>query len=320
MCIRGFGVNSSFDILGIGCVSVDDLLFVPGSYPVADTKTRVLSWDRQCGGLTGTALVAAARLGARCAFAGLLGVDDFSRIVEENFLLEGVDISHAPRAKDAPAPHAVIIVAAETRTRNIFYRIDGRIGADDLLPDESVIRAARILFLDQYGMTGCLRAAKIARAAGIPVVADFEDANHPQFPELLRLVDHVVLPLDFAQKITGETDPESAAKAVWHQDCQAVVITCGTAGSWFLGKDGTARHQPAFKVLAVDTTGCGDVFHGAYAAGLVQGAPLDQCVRLATAAAGLKATQPGGQRGIPTRTQVEEFLASNPETYGSPKT
>jgi sugar/nucleoside kinase (ribokinase family) len=248
-----------------------------------------------------------------------LGVDDLSRIVEENFLREGVDISHAPRAKDAPAPHAVIIVATETRTRNIFYRIDGRIGADDLLPDESVIRAARILFLDQYGMTGCLRAAKIARAAGIPVVADFEDSNHPQFPELLRLVDHVVLPLDFAQKITGESAPETAVKAVWHQDCQAVVITCGTAGSWFLGKDGVVRHQPAFKVLAVDTTGCGDVFHGAYAAGLVQGAPLDQCVRLATAAAGLKATQPGGQRGIPTRSQVEEFLSSHPQTYGSPK-
>ena len=309
------GVNSSFDILGIGCVSVDDLLYVPGSYPAADTKTRVLNWDRQCGGLTGTALVAAARLGARCAFAGLLGVEDLSRIVEENFLREGVDISPAPRAKDAPVPHAVIIVAAETRTRNIFYRIDGRIGADDFLPDESVIRSARILFLDQYGMTGCLRAATIARAAGIPVVADFEDSTHPQFPELLRLVDHVVLPLDFALKITDETASEAAAKAVWHQDCQAVVITCGTAGSWFLGKDRIVRHQPAFKVLAVDTTGCGDVFHGAYAAALVKGVPLGECVRLASAAAALKATQPGGQRGIPTRRQVQEFLESDPATW-----
>jgi sulfofructose kinase len=309
------GLNSSFDILGIGCVSVDDLLFVPGSYPPADTKTRVLNWDRQCGGLTGTALVAAARLGARCAFAGLLGVDDLSRIVEENFLREGVDISHAPRAKDAPMPHAVIVVAPETRTRNIFYRIDGRIGADDDLPDESVIRSARILFLDQYGMTGCLRAATIARGAGISIVADFEDSSHPQFPELLRLVDHVVLPQDIAQKITGENVPEAATRAVWHQDCEAVVITCGIAGSWFLGKDGVVRHQPAFKVRAVDTTGCGDVFHGAYAAALVQGASLDECVRLATAAAGLKATQPGGQRGIPTRVQVEGFLRSSPATY-----
>jgi sulfofructose kinase len=305
-------VVKAFDILGIGCVSVDDLLYVPGSYPVADTKTRVLSWDRQCGGLTATALVAAARLGAKCAFAGLLGLDDLSPIVEASFEREGVDISHAPRANDAPVPHAVIIVAAETRTRNIFYRIDGRIGADDNLPDESVIRSARILFLDQYGMTGCLRAATIARNAGIPIVADFEDSSDPLFPQLLRLINHVVLPQDIAEKITGENRPETAAKALWHPGCQAVVITAGTAGSWFLGKEGVVRHQPAYKVEAVDTTGCGDVFHGAYAAALVQGASLDECVRLATAAAGLKATQPGGQRGIPTRAQVEGFLGSGP--------
>jgi sulfofructose kinase len=311
-------VVKSFDILGIGCVSVDDFLYVPGAFPVADTKVRVLSWDRQCGGLTATALVAAARLGARCAFAGLLGLDELSRIVAENFAREGVDISHAPRAEDAPVPHAVIVVASETRTRNIFYRIEGRLGADDRLPDESVIRSARILFLDQYGTTGCLRAARIARAGGVPTVADFEDSSHPQFPELLRLIDHVVLPQDMAEKITGQNIPEAAANALWHGDCEAVVVTCGTAGSWFLGKDGVVRHQPAFKVQAVDTTGCGDVFHGAYAAALVRGAPLPECVRFATAAAGLKATQPGGQRGIPIRAQVVEFLASNPATYSRP--
>jgi len=308
-------MSKSFDILGLGCVSVDDLLYVPGRFPVADTKTRVLNWDRQCGGLTGTALVAAARLGAHCAFAGLLGFDDLTRIVEENFLREGVDISFAPRAKDAPIPYAVIIVAAETGTRNIFYRIDGRGSEQMTIYRRTVIRSARILFLDQYGMTGCLRAATIARAARIPIVADFEDPSHPQFPELLQLVDHVILPKDIAEKITGETAPEAAAKAIWHQDCQAVVVTCGTAGSWFLGKDGNVRHQAAFKVPAVDTTGCGDVFHGAYAAALVQGGSLSECVRLATAAAGLKATQPGGQRGIPKKSAVETFLRSNPATY-----
>ena len=308
-------MSKSFDILGLGCVSVDDLLYLPAAFPVADTKTRILNWDRQCGGLTGTALVAAARLGAHCAFAGLLGFDDLTPIVEENFLREGVDITFAPRAKDAPVPYAVIIVSTETGTRNIFYRIDGRMGADDHLPEEAVIRSARVLFLDQYGVAGCLRAATIARSAGIPIVADFEDSSHPKFPELIQLVDHIILPQDIAEKITGETAPEAAAKAIWHHDCQAVVVTLGTAGSWFLGKDGNVHHQAAFKVRAVDTTGCGDVFHGAYAAALVQGRPLSDCVRLATAAAGLKAMQPGGQRGIPTKSEVEAFLRSNPPTY-----
>jgi sulfofructose kinase len=204
----------------------------------------------------------------------------------------------------------VIIVATETGSRNIFYRIEGRVGADDRLPDESIIRSARVLLIDQYGMAGNLRSASIARDAGIPIVADFEEDCDPGFPELLRLVDHVVLPNDLAEKITDKKSPEAASEALWHEERHAVVITCGGAGSWFLGKDGVVRHQPAFEVQAVDTTGCGDVFHGAYAAALAQGATLSECVRLATAAAGLKATQHGGQRGIPTRNQVEEFLRS----------
>src|ERR1700730_12647990 len=305
-------MTKSIDILGLGCVAVDDLLYVT-SFPAADTKVRVLSWERQCGGLTGTALVTAARLGARCAFAGLLGLDELSHAIEENFLREGVEIKFAPRTTDAPVPHAVVIVAAETGTRNIFYRIDGRVGADNWLPEESVVRSARVLFLDQYGMGGNLRAALIARAAGIPIVADFEEHHDPRFQELLGLVDHIVLPEDVAAKITGKRSPQSAAEALWHKDCHAVVITCGVAGSWFVGTDRMVQHQPAFKVRALDTTGCGDVFHGAYAAALAQGAKLVECVRRATAAAALKATQPGGQRGIPTRNQVDEFLQSEPE-------
>jgi sulfofructose kinase len=158
-------MTKSIDILGLGCVAVDDLLYVP-SFPVANTKVRVLSWERQCGGLTGAALVTAARLGARCAFGGLLGLDELSHVIEENFLSEGVEVKFAPRAMDASVVHATVIVAAETGTRNIFYRINGRLGADDLLPTESVIWSARVLFLDHYGMVGNLRAALIGRAAG----------------------------------------------------------------------------------------------------------------------------------------------------------
>lgn len=160
-------------------------------------------------------------------------------------------------------PHSVIIVGTETGTRNIFFRIEGRVGADDRLPDESIIRSARVLFIDQHGMAGNLRAASIARAAEIPIVADLEEDSDPGFPELLKLVDHVVLPNDLAEKITGKKSPEAAAEALWHKERHAVVITCGSAGSWFLGEDGVVQHQPAFEVQVVDTTGCGDVFHGA---------------------------------------------------------
>jgi sugar/nucleoside kinase (ribokinase family) len=67
-------------------------------------------------------------------------------------------------------------------------------------------------------------------------------------------------------------------------------------------------HQPAFKVAVVDTTGCGDVFHGVYAATLAQGFDLPTRIRWAAAAAALKATACGGQSGIPKRATVEQFL------------
>lgn len=283
---------------------------------------EVQSRDRQCGGLTGTALVTASRLGAHCAYAGLLGRDELSQVVEANFRREGVDVSLAPRDPAARVVYALIVVAAATGSRNIFFQADGRVGAHESLPSEAVLRSARVLFVDQYGMAGNLRAARVARSAGVAVVADLEDDTDPRFNELLALVDHVVLSESFARKITGATSPQAAldrlwaTDRLWDMDRQAVVVTCGAGGIWFSGTDRVPRHQPAFRVSAADTTGCGDVFHGAYAAALIQGMPLAQRISFAAAAAALKATKPGGQRGIPTRSEVEGLLAAGNTSAG----
>jgi len=101
----------------------------------------------------------------------------------------------------------------------------------------------------------------------------------------------------------------------WCKHRQTVVFTCGAAGVWFAGNDGVVQHGSAFPVKVADTTGCGDVFHGAYAAALVNGASVADCVSFASAVAALKATQSGGQSGIPTRADVERFLAFSPETH-----
>jgi sugar/nucleoside kinase (ribokinase family) len=92
------------------------------------------------------------------------------------------------------------------------------------------------------------------------------------------------------------------------------VITWGVQGCWYIGADEpqAVRHQPAFPVQVMDTTGCGDVFHGVYAAGLAQGMALPERVRWASAAAALKATRPGGQLGIPIRAAVNDFLKEHP--------
>jgi sugar/nucleoside kinase (ribokinase family) len=157
-----------------------------------------------------------------------------------------------------------------------------------------------------------LRAARIARRAGFPVVGDFERRYAAPFDQLLALTDHLVLPVQFACQLTGAADGRTAAQALWDSSRSAVVVTEGAEGCWYRSaqQPGGPRHQPAFRVRTVDTTGCGDVFHGAYAAGLAWGLDLAERVRLASAAAAIKATRAGGQKGIPTRAEVDAFLKS----------
>ncbi|MCY3022404.1 MAG: PfkB family carbohydrate kinase, partial [Planctomycetota bacterium] len=261
----------TWDVVGIGCVSVDDLVFVP-AWPAADTKLQVPRIERHFGGLTATALVAAARLGARCAFAGRLGTDALSDAVAANLLAHGIDVAHAPRSADYGVVHACIVVGNQPPTRNIFFHVPGKTGAHEDLPSAEVIAGAKVLFIDWHGMAGNLRAVRLARQHGTAVVADIEGEDQPLMREVLALVDHVVMSHDFAAQITGKTAPAAAAQALWAPGRAAVVVTAGAEGCWWLdGAGSTPRHQPAFRVEVVDTTGCGDVFHGAYAAALAEG-------------------------------------------------
>ena len=299
------------DILGLGSVAVDDLLYV-AKYPQQDTKERVLRRERQCGGLTGTAMVAAAKSGARSSYAGVIGTDELSDVVVRQFERVGVDVSWLARDAAARVIYSVIVVDEGRQTRNIFYDLAGALGVRPEWPPEEAIRSARVVFVDHLDPPRMLRGARIARAATIPVVADFEYVSGPQFEELMSLVDHLIIPSYFAGTLTGKSDPGEQALALWRPDRSLVAVTCGADGSWWVdgAAPGSAHHQPAFEVAAIDTTGCGDVFHGAYAAALVRGLATAERMRYASAAAALKATMPGGQSGIPTRERVETLLMS----------
>jgi sugar/nucleoside kinase (ribokinase family) len=235
--------------------------------------------------------------------------------VLETFRRKGVDVRHVVRRVNSGPVGSVIVVDETRRTRNIFYHVAPVVGADPRLPSNEIIRSARVLLVDRFGIPGMIRAARVARAAGIPVVADFESFGLPRFRELLDLADHVIVSEVFAREFARAKTPAAAAGKLWRPDRALVVITCGAAGCWFLERGGhTARHLPAFRVKAVDTTGCGDVFHGAYAAALARGLPLTERLRVASATAGLKAMQRGGQAGTPDRRTVARFLEKHGAT------
>lgn len=297
------------DVLGLGAVAIDDIIFVD-SYPAADAKRQVLRHERHCGGLTATALVAAARLGAVCAYAGVLGTDDLSNFAKQRFLEEQIDISNMVQKADAKAIHSTIIVDEHNGTRNIFFNLTGVVGADEDTPDEKIIQSSKVLFVDHVGMAGMLRAAKIASDSNIPIVADLELEDSPYFSELFQISDHLILSEDFAIKITNENSPAKALEKIWHVKRNTVIITCGAAGCWALSNNlDKPTAFPAFQVHALDTTGCGDVFHGAYAAALAKGYDIYERIRWASASAALKATKTGGQAGIPYEQEVRRFLS-----------
>lgn len=294
------------DIIGFGAAAIDHLVYVD-AFPPANVKTYVIRSEQQCGGLTATALVAAQRLGAQCAYAGQLGNNDGSRYVIDTMQREGIDVSQVIFRKGAGPIRSTIIVGLDRATRNIFPEHPEITGAADDQPDASIIRAAKVVFVDHLGIAGMTRAAKIARDAGIPVVSDVE-RDLPGFDALLALVDHVVVSEDFALRLTHSTQPQEAARKLWTPARSLVAVTCGEAGCFFTDDGATVQHQPAFKVDAIDTTGCGDVFHGAYAAALAKGLPASERIRFASAAAALKATQRGGQAGAPTIQTLKVFL------------
>ncbi|MFO7697451.1 MAG: PfkB family carbohydrate kinase [Anaerolineae bacterium] len=296
-----------YDVLGFGAIALDDLLYLE-RFPDADTKVPIMDSVRQGGGLTATALVAVARLGGRAAYAGVLGDDSFSREAIEGLESEGVDCSHVLRQEGAGPVRAIVLIDKTTGYRTILYDARHLTTRDPETLSDDLLAQARVLFLDQrIASSGAVMAAR-AHALGIPVVADVERLTDPGVHEMMDLTDHLIVGQALAALLTGETDPERAAEALWRESRTAAVVTAGGRGSWYRTADAPVRHQPIFPVTVVDTTGCGDVFHGAYALQLARGASIPDCVRYAAAAAALKATCPGGRTGIPTHERVTELL------------
>lgn len=300
-----------FGILGIGVVAIDDVLYVD-HYPAADQKVRVLRRRRCIGGQTGRALITVARLGGVAQFVGTLGRDELSSIALNRFNLEGVGTAYAVFREDAQPCHSTIIVDETAHTRTIFGYVAGHFGADPDLPPAEIISGATMLLIDHHSVEGSLRASKIARAVGVPVVADFERNPGGRFDELLNMVDHLILPHTFVAQEGYDKGkgPEEAVRRLVEAHDATVVVTCGQKGAWYAQPGDTIepRHAKAFEITPVDTNGCGDIFHGAYCVALSEGLDLDARVRFATAAAALGATQLRDSQNIPHRVAVDRFL------------
>jgi sulfofructose kinase len=300
-------MEARWDVLGMGVAAVDDLIYVD-RYPQPDTKVAVRERHRQGGGLTATAMVAAARLGARAAYGGVLGRDELSRYTIQELERDGVDCAPVLLREEAEPCHSAIIVDRSTGSRTILYAAD-RVMArrpEDLTSEW--VGCGKVLFLDSTAGYGGLHAVELARALGIPVVGDIERFTVPGTEELLWQIDHLIVGVELARQVTGEAEPERMVRALSSDGRLCAAVTAGDRGCWYAERGGAVHHQPAYQVEVVDTTGCGDVFHGAYAACIARGDGVGRAIQVAAATAAIKATRPGGRAGIPDAAAVAAFI------------
>lgn len=294
-------------ITGLGFCSWDYVCSIP-RVPI-DAKVEILRRLNQGGGPAATAIYAAQRLGAKTAFLGVTGDDEAGQSLVKEFRECGVDVSALVIRFGAGASVAFCWAEQETGHRSIVWT---RGNAAPLKPEEvdlSVVRASGALHLDGHQTEAALHAAAAARAAGVTVCLD-AGTILPGIEQLIRLSDIVIASERFARDFTGRSDLEEALVALRQLGPRVTIITRGSGGS--LGHDGRERISiPVFPVGVVDTTGAGDVYHGAFLLRHLEGAELAESMRFASAAAALKCEVLGGRSGIPTRDRLDEFLKLN---------
>ncbi|MFH1262223.1 MAG: PfkB family carbohydrate kinase [Pseudomonadota bacterium] len=299
----------TFDIVGIGRNSWDRLVVV-ANYPPADAKVEASTLDIQPGGQVATALVAASRLGARTRYLGKFGDDAGGRAVRASLSREGIDLSGCRVLTGVSNQSAFIVVDRKHHTRNVFSHGDPRLRIEsDDFPHEAVT-SGRILYLGGRNPREMIGYARTGRKAGCVVTVDADSAADGA-AELLAHAHVVICSEPFVAEQTGERSIRKGLREISKLGPEFVSVTRGSRGAIALYRD-RFFEQPAFSVDVVDTTGAGDVFHGALLVGILERRPIPDLLRLANAAAALKCRCLGGQKGIAKRTDVNRFLASHP--------
>ena len=293
------------EIVGIGSAVYDTLMLVD-RFPAEDTKLQGLETRVQGGGPCATALAAAAKLGVRAAYMGTLGDDPFGSFLLADFARWRVDTS-AVQVRPGVSFHSVVLLNRSAATRTCIWNRGTVPPPDPGELDPDLLRHAKVLHLDGHMLDAAVRAAEICRENSVKVSWD-AGGLYPHVERLMPLTDWLIPSEEFALRFTGEETAEKAAEKLYETyRPELVAVTQGVRGGVLLDDKGLRRWE-SYPVDAVDTNGCGDTFHGAFAAGRILGLSRDDAVRYASAAAAIKCTRLGARLAMPTDAECRAFL------------
>jgi sulfofructose kinase len=302
--------EKQIDVIGLGASTLDILTLVD-HFPTKRENQQALAQTIEGGGPVATALVTIARLGGKTAMIDNLGDDWAGALVLQGFQKEKVSTDYIEVHPGHTTSTSNILVSARDGARGIMWRPGSVPEVSLSVSHRSAIRSAKIIHLNGRHWNACIEAVKVAKESHVRVSFD-GGANRfrPKLKTLLPLTDICIVAKDFAGQYTGDTDISRSAGLLLNEGPEIVVVTDGVNGSWVRTKTGLSAHQPAFLFPStVDTTGCGDSYHGAFLFGLLKGYPPDKAAVFASAVAAMNSQHLGGRSGLPLLNEVMNFLA-----------
>ncbi len=299
--------NPHMRIICVGHTAFDRV-FMVDRIVAPPAKIAARDYFELGGGMAANAAVAIAHLGVKAEFWGPAGDDDIADAMAADFAGHGVDATYMHRVPDGKSSHSAILV--DTAGERLIVGMRGAVLADDggWMPLHRLQDAAALL-ADVRWPRGSLAALAAARAAGVPTVLDGDTGERDHLRSLIPQVDYAVF------SAPGFAAFSSAASLPGLQEAlalgaRAAVVTRGEHGcEWITAAaPDQLRHTSAFRVEAVDTTGAGDAFHGAFTVRIAEGASVEEAIRFASAAAAFKVGRQGA-RSMPSRSEVTALLA-----------
>jgi sulfofructose kinase len=292
------------DVVGVGINATDTIIRLP-HLPTIDTKIELLSDEVKAGGQVASAMVACRRWGLRTRYVGKIADDAAGSFQRSEMQREKIE-SHWITAKGCASQIAYILVDEPSGERTVLWKRDARIALRPSDLKREWIVGARALLVDGHDTEAASKAARWASEMKIPIVADF-DNRYTGVEVLLEYVDFPITSRDFPGRLTGEANLLRALPMM-HQrfGCRLTCATIGRLGA--LAWDGSrfllAR---GYRVNAIDTTGAGDIFHGAFLYGMLCEWSMEETLDFSCAAAALNCTAPGARGGIAPLEQIEDL-------------
>lgn len=296
-------------ILAIGGITIDHIGIIK-AMPVWDSNEYITQYITQQGGIAATAIIAAKKLGNSVEYIGGIGNDaegDYALKVLQD---AGIDIKRVKVFANNKTSTSLILVHESTGKRSIInYR--GVQLKNDLELDDLNLDNIGFIHLDGFWYKSFLKIINNRKKSIITTIDPSSIIKKKQADELFPYIDYIMPSYNYIKHFTDEENPWQAAKKLLHlYSPKAVIITKGEEGC-FIMTDKEKKHIPAYKIKAINTTGAGDTFHGAFIAGLNNGYDIYQAARFASAAAALKCTGLGGIESIPTFDETKSFMKNN---------